>query len=154
VNGLQPTNYQQVHQVEIIPVPEVIDSKTSNAVQRKWRISSEFPCCPQEFGAEPIKAYAANLKPGSLFCQSNSYSSLVSKSAISDDHQTLYVLTESKEKENTVKPWSLAKITYENGLFVHTSLGNFFNQDGAEKQFCLAQGLEWTGGATFDELIM
>ncbi len=44
------------------------------------------------------------------------------------------------------------QITYENSFFVHTSLGSFFKSDGAEKEFTLAQGLEWMGGETFDDL--
>ena len=44
------------------------------------------------------------------------------------------------------------QITYENSLFVHTSLGSFFKKDGAEKGFALALGLEWAGGENFDDL--
>ncbi len=54
-------------------------------------------------------------------------------------------------EENAVKPWSLAKITFEDGLYIHTSLGTFFDKTGAEKQFSLAQGLEWTGGDSIDD---
>jgi hypothetical protein len=50
-----------------------------------------------------------------------------------------------------MKPWTLAQVTFEAGQFVHTNLGSFFGRDGAEKQFCLAQGKEWTGGDTFDD---
>lgn len=51
-----------------------------------------------------------------------------------------------------MKPYSLAEVTYEKDIFVHNNLESFFQKDGAEKQFTLAQGLEWTGGETFDEL--
>jgi hypothetical protein len=47
----------------------------------------------------------------------------------------------------------LAQVTYENDLFIHTNLGSFFEKDGAKKHFMLAQGLKWTGGDTFDDLI-
>jgi len=142
----------QNQQVEAIhEVPETIMAKTLNAKQRNWRIPSEFPCCPQEYFQEPIAIYAENLKPGLVFCRNDVYSSLVLKSALSEDGQLIYVLTESSEGKNAVKPWALAKITYENGLFVHTNLNNFFTQEGAEKQYCLAQGLEWTGGDSIDD---
>ena len=138
--------------VETIPkVPDIIKAKTLNAVQGNWRVPSEFPCCPQAYADEPLKAYAEKLKTGLVFCQNDTYSSLVSKSAISDDLQSLYVISESTEGENALKPWALAKITYEDGLFVHSNLHNFFTQEGAEKQFCLAQGLEWTGGDSMDD---
>ena len=62
----------------------------------------------------------------------------------------LYVMTESSEGEAAIKRYALAKITYEDGLFVHTG-HTFFTNEGAEKQFTLAQGLEWTGGDSIDD---
>jgi len=142
----------QNQHVETIPkVPDIIKAKTLNAVQRNWRVPSEFPSCPQAYSDEPLKAYAEKLKTGLVFCQNETYSSLVSKSAISEDQQSLYVISESTEGENALKPWVLAKITYEDGLFVHSNLHNFFTKEGAEKQFCLAQGLEWTGVDSMDD---
>lgn len=129
-------------------VPEIIVSKTKNAVQRDWKVPSEFPCCPTEVSEEPIKTYAENLKEGLIFCCNDVYSSTVSKSALSGDQKALYVITESN---NGIKPWALATITFENDLFVHTSLGTFFTQEGAEKQFALAQGIEWLGGDSIDD---
>ncbi len=130
---------------------EYIVSQTPNAVQKNWKTASEFPCCPQEQSDEPVADYAENLLTGSVFCRNDVYSASVSKSSLSEDRQLLYVLTESSEGENAVKPWALAKITYENGLFVHTSIQNFFSQESAEKQYYLAQGLEWTGGDSIDD---
>lgn len=130
---------------------ELVVSITPNAVQQNWRIPSEFPCCPQNSANEPVKSYSDNLKIGSIFCRNNNYSSLVLKSAILNDKQTIYVLSESSEGKKAIKPWGLAKITFENGKFVHTSLGNFFSQEGAEKQFYLAQGLEWYGEDSIDD---
>ena len=129
----------------------ITESLTPNAVQRKWKTPSEFPCCPQEYAEEPIRTYGNNLIKGSVFCRNNLYSSLVFKSSTSEDKQTIYVISESTGDKNSVKPFALAKITFENGKFVHTSLGSFFSQEGAEKQFCLAQGLEWHGGGSIDD---
>ncbi|MBX2968204.1 MAG: HNH endonuclease [Cyclobacteriaceae bacterium] len=133
------------------PTPELTESKTVNAVQRNWQMPSEFPCCPLEYEGEPVATYVEKLKAGSIFCRNGVYSSLVFKSALSTDRQSLYVVTQSVENESTIKPWALAKVTHEGGLFVHTNLGSFFTQQGAEKQFCLAQGLEWTGGDSIDD---
>ncbi|PVX27042.1 MAG: HNH endonuclease [Candidatus Bathyarchaeum sp.] len=132
-------------------VAVLTESLTPNAVQRKWKTPSEFPCCPQECTEEPIRTYANNLITGSVFCRNNLYSSLVFKSSTSEDKQAIYVITESAGDENSVKPLALARITFENGKFLHTSLGSFFTQEGAEKQFCLAQGLEWHGGDSIDD---
>ena len=140
--------------VDPVPdAPEIIDSKTLNAAQRNWKVPSEFPCCPQERVKEPLIAYAKELKAGSVFCQNDAYTSLVYKRATSDDGESIYVIAESTEGENAVKPWALSMITFENGLYVHTSLGSFFTKEGADKQYHLDQGLEWTGGDTFDDYI-
>jgi len=133
--------------------PEIVNAITPNAIQRIWRIPSEFPCCPQELNGKPLVAYFENLQLGSVFCRNDVYSSMVLKFAISDDQQSLYVISESSEENDAVKPWTLAKITYENGLLVHTSLGSFFSKEGADKQFCLVQGLEWTGGDSIDDYL-
>ena len=145
------SNYQNQYTETIPGFPDLIKSKTINVAQRDWRIPSEFPCCPQIYIDEPLSAYAKNLIIGSLFCRNDTYSNLVSKSAISNDRQSLYVISVSTEGEDAIKPWGLAKITYENSMFIHTSLHNFFTIEGAEKQFCLAQGLEWTGGDSIDD---
>jgi hypothetical protein len=132
-------------------VTEIIKSLTINALQRKWKVPSEFPCCPQGNVERPINCYAEKLKAGSVFCQNDVYSSLVSNYAIAEDGQSIYVITESTEGEEAIKPWGLCKVTYENGLYVHTSIQTFFSKVGVEKQFCLAQGLEWTGGDSIDD---
>jgi hypothetical protein len=50
-----------------------------------------------------------------------------------------------------MKPWALCKITYENDLYMHPSIQTFFPKVGVENQFCLAQGLKWTGGDSIDD---
>jgi hypothetical protein len=52
---------------------------------------------------------------------------------------------------SNVKNYALAKITFENGYYLHTGLGTFSSKDGAEKYFQLEQGLEWSGGEVFDD---
>lgn len=144
-------NLQYKYNEAIPKVPVLMKAKTLNALQRNWRIPSEFPCCPQEYTEEPITAYAEKLNTGSIFCHNDLYSSLVLEYARAEDSQSIYVLTESTEGENAVKPWALAKITYENGLFVHSNIRTFLTKEGAEKQYCLTQGHEWTGGDSIDD---
>jgi len=69
---------------------------------------------------------------------------LVLSYALCEDRQVLYVLTESSEGEKAVKHWAIGKITFEDGLFVHSNIQTFFTLEGANKQFCLVQGLEWS----------
>lgn len=130
---------------------ELVNSETPNAIQRKWRTPSEFPCCPKENTDNPIEAYAGSLKIGEIFSRNKYSNSIISDFATSVDGNSMWVMCMVSE-EAAVKPWSLAQVTYENNLFVHTNLGSFFKKDSAEKQFTLAQGLEWTGGNTIDDL--
>lgn len=130
---------------------EITESLTPTAVQRKWRTPCEFPCCPGQISENPIGKYGAQLSTGALFCTNDLYSSIVLETAISKDLQAIFIVSESTEGKSAIKPWALAKITVENNLFVHESLGSYFTKIGAEKQFNLAQGLEWTGEDSIDD---
>lgn len=130
--------------------PEISDlvmAKTPGAAQRKWRVPTEFPCCPQKPEERPVAAYAANLVAGAVFSQNDLSTHKVLETALIDDDQAVCVMCES----DGLKPWSLAKVSFESGLFVHENRGTFFEKTGAEKAFCLVRGLEWTGGDTFDD---
>ena len=131
--------------------PDYIMSLTPGAAQRNWRTPSEFPCTPQETNDTPLATYAENLKGREVFAQNQYCASLIINSGFSEDRQSLYVMTESSEGDAAIKRYALARITYENGLFVHTTVHTFFTKEGAEKQFTLAQGLEWTGGDSIDD---
>lgn len=131
---------------------EFVNSLTPNAVQKvqNWKTPSEFPCCPQDNIHNPIADYTANLEIGNVFSRNQYTSSIIENFAISKDENTLWIMCKSGD-ENSIKPYSLAEITYQNNAFIHNSLGSFFKKDGAEKQFTLAQGLEWTGADTIDD---
>lgn len=131
---------------------EIVKSQTPKAVQKKWKTPSEFPCCPQESRDNPIATYTSNLKVEKVFTRNNFAEIIIVDFAKSNDDSFLWVMCKSSGG-NSVKPWYLAQVTYENNLYVHTSLGSFFEKKGAEKQFALAQGLEWTGGNSIDDLI-
>lgn len=131
---------------------EFINSLTPNAVQkiRNWKTPSEFPCCPQENIKNPLADYVANLNVGYVFSRNQYTNSIIESFAVSKDNDILWIMCKSGE-ENPIKPYSLAEITYQNDVFVHNSLGTFFEKDGAEKQFTLVQGLECTGDDTIDD---
>lgn len=133
---------------------EFINSLTPNAIQkvRNWKTPSEFPCCPQENSLNPIADYSSNLKIGNVFSRNQYTSSIIEHFATSKDENTLWIMCKSGD-ENPIKPYSLAEVIYQNNAFVHSSLGTFFEKDGAEKQFTLAQGLEWTGADTIDDYL-
>jgi hypothetical protein len=131
------------------PAPLVI-ALTAGAAQRNWRTPSEFPCCPQDAGEDPIATYAARLPAAKIFARTRFSEASVLKIAISDGGKALWALCAMRDEQG-LKPWSLAQVTYENGLYVHESHGTFFTEEGAEKRFTLAQGLEWTGGDSIDD---
>lgn len=126
--------------------PDLVMAKTLGAAQRRWHTPTEFPCCPQKEEA-PLATYAEKLTVGAIFSRNDFSTHIVLEAAVIDDGQSIYVMCES----DGMKPWSLAKITFEDGLYVHTSISTFFSEEGAEKNFYLARGIEWTSGDTFDD---
>ncbi|MFI5130828.1 MAG: HNH endonuclease signature motif containing protein, partial [Chitinophagales bacterium] len=133
---------------EAEPAEMVIVSKTPGAVQQKWKTVSEFPGIPQGNVERSLIAYEQNLTAGMIFCRNEKYTTIVVKTGFSNDGRSLFVITESK---GGMKPWALAEITYEDDLFVHTSLGTFFEERGAERAHTEALGLEWTGVDGIDD---
>jgi len=129
---------------------QLTESLTPNAAQKNWKTPSEFPFCPQNITDNLVTNYAQNLKRGEIFSRNQYSNSIIEDFATSKDKNTLWIMCKSGD-DNAIKPWSLAQVTYESEMFVHENLGSFFKKDGAEKQFTLAQGLEWTGGDTFDD---
>lgn len=132
----------------IVETPIFTTSLTPNAVQQSWHIPSEFPCCPKEPTDTPILSYVANLTQGKIFCCNELYRSTVSEFAVSADNTMIWVLGLSS---SSIKPYALARITFRDNKYVHTSLSSFFSPNGAKKQFCIAQGLEWTGEESIDD---
>lgn len=128
----------------------LVQALTSNALQRHWRTQTEFPCCPMEQTDNPIKAYFSNLAIGKKFCGNQYGYFTILDFAVTETKDAIFVLCENKDEE-VLKKWSLARVTYENDMFVHTSEGTFFSEEGAKKKFTLAQGKEWTGGNTIDD---
>lgn len=137
---------------DIKETPKLLSSLTLNSVQKNWKTPSEFLCCPKDISNNPITDYAANLRTEDVFSQNQYSTSIIEDFAISKDKNTLLVLCRSSDG-NAIKPFSLAEVTFENNIFIHNNLGSFFKKDGAEKQFTIAQGLEWKGGETFDDLL-
>ncbi len=127
--------------------PDVIDSLTEGAVQRKWRTPSLFPLCPQ--GETTLADYFGNLAVGKVFSENEYGQTVVQEYVLSEDGSQFWVLSENGG--SIIKPWALAMVKLENGLFVHTSLGAYFTLEGAQKRLCLQQGLEWHGEDTIDD---
>ena len=125
----------------------IFDSLTSLAKQRKWMTPVAFVCCPTEIDGDPIQCYLKNLSKDAVFAENQYGKSTVVKYATIDNNAIVIITT----IPSGVKSFGLAKVTFERGYYIHTSLGSFFTGEGAEKEFTLEQGLVWTGGDTFDD---
>jgi hypothetical protein len=97
-----------------------------------------------------LRAYATVLSAGDVFSRNQFGEVLVIEKGWTPDGSGLLII--SRMPETAQKHWALAEVTLEDSIFVHANLGSFFGEDGARKSFTLAQGLEWTGGETFDDL--
>jgi hypothetical protein len=132
-----------------LPIERTPDkpSQTPMAMQRRWKTPTEFPSCPEELGPDPLSAYSRSLRPGALFARDRYKESLVVTAALGE--ALLAVLVESRE-EDAVKPWAVAKVTLEEGKFVHESCGTFFELDGAYKEYCRLTGIPFDGESIDD----
>ena len=126
---------------------DIIDSLSTMAKQRNWKTQTAFICCPTKIDGDPNLCYLKNLAEDAIFTKNQYGKSTIVKFAVVDNNAIFVITTIS----SSVKPLGLVKVTFENEYYLHTSLGSFFTEEGAEKQFTLARGLEWTGGDTFDD---
>lgn len=101
------------------------------AIQRNWKWLVEFPNCPTILNANPLDDYLQNLRIEAVFTQNEFGQSLI---VLAEKRNKLIsVLFTNDNNENTVKPWFVAKITFENGKYIHEFIGSFFELNGAKK---------------------
>jgi hypothetical protein len=133
------------------PLPEIVISKTPGAVQRNWKVPAEFPLCPKTTDEMPLETYFDRLKEGAIAVVSPFGDTKVVEAAKSASGTAIFIV--GWHGEDAIKQWSLMQVTFEDNKFVHESRGTFFEREGVEKEFVLAQGLPWEGGETFDDLV-
>lgn len=124
---------------------EATPSLTASAVQVKWKTPTEFLCCPSNGS---LIEYFGNLASNKVFSRNQYGEQLVVDFAKSIDDTTIWVIS---SQPNGMKPYCLSEISFNGKQFVHKSLGTFFELNGAEKQFTIAQGKEWTGENGIDD---
>lgn len=138
-----------------VPLPSqkngLLPSLTSNAMQRNWKTPTEFPLCPDSCEDNGLKAYKSKLVSNKIFCRNQYGCFVVCDFSFMPTDDALLVMCKSTE-EDSVKPWSLVAVSYQDGLYVHRSCGTFFQEDGAKKEMTLMLGNEWKGGDTMDDL--
>jgi hypothetical protein len=110
---------------------------TPRCAQYMWRVDAYFPCCPQEFGNDPIENYYRNLKAGVVFTHSD-YEEICPKQTVIEsvmfkEKSSIIVLCERSDHK-----WSVIGITFDEKSkhFIHFYLGSYSNKDEANKAFC------------------
>lgn len=126
---------------------EDLQSLSPMAVQRRWQTPVEFLCCPNALGPDPLADYAGNLQLGAVFARDRFRESTIIMAEQGDE--LLSIITESKE-ENSIKPWAVAKVTIENGKFIHESIGSFFELNGAKKAYFKLLNIQFDGKSIDD----
>lgn len=138
---------------ELLHNEDLLDSLSPLAKQRDWSTPTNFLCCPTTLTEYPLQDYCQNLSKGCTFATNRYGDSKVIDFAISKDKTKLIVET---EKSDSIKPWAVSEITFEDGFFVHTNRHMYFKREGADKYFLLYQGREdeWEGGDVFDDYVL
>ena len=106
-------------------------SLTPNAIQLDWKNPVSFPCCPQEYSGNPLEAYMANLKEGTVF-STNYYGDSTVLRFGRPQPDCLWVMCSISIGFNT---HAFTKITFEDGVFYHENMGVFDIGDEPEKIF-------------------
>lgn len=138
--------YYRTAGVEIIS-----DSLTHMALQKYWKTPCEFPMCPEgittgegeddrlEYGSDPLGQYLNRLTFGSVFSRNIYGESLTTNADWIEDSLALSVITNLSG--NGIKEWAVAKVTFEDGNFIHESISTFFTLHGALKEHCKIVGV-------------
>ena len=117
-----------------------IDSLTPFAMQRDWRTPSEFPMCPDHLSDNPLHDYVSRLEGGTVFSRNIFGESVVDMAELSKDGTCLSVICMI---DSGVKNYALAKVTVEEGKYIHKSVSTYFTYDSAEKSHCELIGNPW-----------
>jgi hypothetical protein len=114
-----------------------------------WRADAYFPCCPQNFGDNPLEDYFQNIKIGAVFAYSDHDDVCpkltVLESVIIKEKSSILVMC-----ERTDCKWSIIGIEFHERSkhFIHFKLGSYSNKDEADKAFCFKKELKnfWSEG--------
>ena len=145
--GPKPTR-QEKKELEEYNVSEYFETSNKLAQQLGWRpyTNPEFPCCPKEVAENPIQEYASQLIEGKVFVSATYGVSTVYKYAIHENH--LLVITKIPKG---AKRFGFAKVTWNGKVFIHESIGTYFEEEGAMAAFTRAQGLKWGGPESIED---
>ena len=137
-------------------IPDPVFTKAlypETALQKEWKTSTEFLCCPTDSSDTPIEDYYNNLAIGKMFAKNRYGKYEVLDFAKLENSKTLLVATKSCQDNGfgDALSYGLAKIYHSGFQFLHESIRTFFSEDGVRKQFTLLQGKEWNGPDSIDD---
>lgn len=139
---------------ELFSESNLVKAKSpETAWQMNWKTPTDFLCCPNTIGNNPIEEYYNQIVIGEAYNSTIYYGSNEVQRVIDKAHtkENTIIILSCNPNPNCIKPYALSKIHYFEGMFIHESLGTFFEEDGGRKYFTLEQGLEWTGEDPFDD---
>lgn len=104
--------------------------------QYMWRTPTFFPCCPQEFGTDPLGDYFQNLKAGAVLAYGD-HDDICPKLTILESRilkkkSSILVMSERADSK-----WSIVGIERDEKSkhFIHFILGSYSSKDEADKAF-------------------
>ena len=117
--------------------------------QYMWRASAYFPCCPKDFGTEPLDDHYQNLKIGDVFAYSEHEDIFprlsVLESNVLKEKSSIVVMSERADNK-----WLIVGIELHERSkhFIHFGLGLYSDKGEAEKAFCAKNELTdfWSEG--------
>lgn len=145
--GPKPTR-QEKNELEEKYANQYFETSNKLAQQIGWRpyTKPEFPCCPHDISNNPLEDYAARLIEGADFVVASYGNSTVYKHIIHENQ--LLVITKIP---NGVKSFGLTRVTWNGKIFIHESMGTFFEENGVLAAYTRAQGLKWNGPEPIDD---
>ena len=120
-------------------VETITESLTPGAVQRKWRVPSEFPACPNTQSGDSLIDYEQRLVAGVTFSKNKFGSSVVVIAEMGEGE--LSVITQFEDP--SVKDYAVARVVSEGQTIVHESSGTFFTLEGAARVYCEQLDAPW-----------
>jgi hypothetical protein len=108
-----------------------VQSLTPNAMQRNWKTPTSFVMCPATSESHGLSIYAELLTFGTVFARNSFFDQLI---VVAEEGKGLVSVVSNLQ--GNVKEWALAKVTVENGKFIHESFGTYFTLQGALKEHC------------------
>jgi len=110
-------------------------SRTLWCAQQFWRAPAFFPCCPREFGTDPVDDYFQKLKAGEVLAYSDDDADICPKFTIVEARIlrcSILILSERSDSK-----WSVVGIERDakTKYFIHYILGTYSNKGEADKAF-------------------